>query len=370
MALNCGILGLPNVGKSTLFNALTQAGANVANYPFCTVEPNVGIVQVPDPRLQALAAIYHPKKITATSIEFVDIAGLVKGASQGEGLGNQFLGHVRAVDSLVHVVRCFDDPEIVHVNGEVDPKRDIEIIETEVILKDLDTVEKRISRVEKKAHSGDPVAKAEWAWLASFRDALMGGLPARRFLRQIPETAPPELSALLSELGLLSAKAVLYVANVPEGDVLKGNVYSDRVFEIARAQGEEAVLISGKIESEIAALSGADAELFLRELGLSESGLSRLIQGVYRLLKLRTFFTAGEDEVRAWTIEAGTHAVSAAGKIHSDIARGFIRAEVMRYEDLVALGGAGPVREKGLLSLEGKDYPLKDGDVVYFRFNV
>ncbi|HET6369643.1 MAG TPA: redox-regulated ATPase YchF, partial [Nitrospiria bacterium] len=344
--------------------------AQVANYPFCTVDPNVGIVEVPDPRLFNLAGLYHPKKVTPTTMEFVDIAGLVKGASQGEGLGNQFLSHVRGVDALVHVVRCFDDPEIVHVSGEVDPKRDIEIIETELILKDLDTVEKRIGRVEKKAHSGDKNAKLEMDFLAPLKEALMAGISARHYLSGLPEAKRTEIGPWLSEYALLTAKPTLYVANVPEGDATKGNFYSDQVLGLARVRGEEAVIISGRIEAEIAGLSPEEGELFLREMGLSETGLSRLITAAYRLLRLRTFFTAGEEEVRAWTILAGTSAAEAAGKIHSDIERGFIRAEVMRYEDLISLKGANAVREKGLLRLEGKEYQIQDGDVVYFRFHV
>lgn len=364
MAVNCGIIGLPNVGKSTIFNALTRANAAVANYPFCTVDPNVGIVEVPDDRLTKLAALYKPKKLTPTHMEFVDIAGLVAGASRGEGLGNQFLGHIREVDALAHIVRCFDDPEIVHVNGTVDPKRDMEIIETELILKDLESVEKRVLRTEKKAKSGDKEAVKEMALLGRLKEALSEG----RSARTVP--ASEEELPCLKELSLLTAKPILYVANVPETDVEKGNSYSDRVMEIARREGTECIVISGKIESEISLLSPEDGMMFLKEIGLSEPGLSRLIRAAYRLLGLVTFFTVGEDEVKAWTIRKGTSAVKAAGKIHSDIERGFIRAEIFRYDDLIRCGSAQAIKEKGLLRLEGKEYLVQDGDCIYFRFNV
>ncbi|MFY9269245.1 MAG: redox-regulated ATPase YchF [Candidatus Manganitrophaceae bacterium] len=364
MSVNCGIIGLPNVGKSTLFNALTAASAAVANYPFCTVEPNVGIVEVPDERVVRLAEIYRPKKRTSTHMEFVDIAGLVAGASRGEGLGNQFLAHIREVDALVHVVRCFDDPEIVHVAGAVDPRRDVEIIDTELILKDLDTVEKRLIRGEKKAKSGEKESVREVALLTRLKDHLSGGHSARRF------PFSEEDGLIRKELTLLTGKPILYVANVPEGDIEKGNHYSERVAEIAQSEGTECVVISGKIESEIASLSQEEAVLFLRDLGLSEPGLARLIRASYRLLGLMTFFTVGEDEVKAWTIRNGTPAVEAAGEIHSDIKRGFIRAEIFSYADLIRLGSAQAIKEKGLLRLEGKEYVVQDGDCVYFRFNV
>lgn len=364
MAVNCGIIGLPNVGKSTIFNALTRANAAVANYPFCTVDPNVGVVEVPDERLTRLAEIYRPKKRTPTHMEFVDIAGLVAGASQGEGLGNQFLGHIREVDALVHIVRCFDDPEIIHVNGAVDPKRDIEIIETELILKDLDSIDKRTVRVEKKAKSGDKEGVREMALLTRLKEALSQGKGARTV------GASEEEVPFLKELSLLTAKPVLYVANLPEEDLEKGNAYSGRVSEIARQEGAECVMISGKIESEIALLSAEEGAAFLKDLGLAEPGLSRLIRTSYRLLKLVTFFTVGEDEVKGWTIDQGTPAVQAAGKIHSDIERGFIRAEIFRYQDLIELGSAQAIKEKGRLRLEGKEYLVQDGDCVYFRFNV
>jgi len=364
MAVNCGIIGLPNVGKSTIFNALTRANAAVANYPFCTVDPNVGIVEVPDERLARLAAIYHPKKLTPTHMEFVDIAGLVAGASQGEGLGNQFLGHIREVDALVHIVRCFDDPEIVHVNGAVDPQRDMGIIDTELILKDLESVDKRWMKTEKKAKSGDKEAVREMGFLTRLKEALSQEKPART----VPVS--DEDGASLKEMALLTRKPILYVANVPEDHIEKGNAYSERVTEIARQEGTECVVISGKIESEIAVLSPEEGAVFLKDLGMTEPGLSRLIRGSYRLLDLVTFFTVGEDEVKGWTIHGGTPAVQAAGKIHSDIERGFIRAEIFRYDDLIRHGSAQVIKEKGLLRLEGKDYLVQDGDCIYFRFNV
>jgi hypothetical protein len=364
MKLSCGLVGLPNVGKSTLFNALTRASAAVANYPFCTVDPNVGMVFVPDARLQALSAIYNPKKTTPTTIEFVDIAGLVKGASDGEGLGNQFLGHIREVSAMAHIVRCFDDPEIIHVNGAVDPKADIEIIETELILKDFDTVEKLLSRVEKKSHSGDEEAQKEKAILEKLKQRLVSGKAARGL------TVSEEDQLFMKNLSLLTEKPVLYVANLAEGDIEKGNQYSEQVEKIANEEGNYAMLMSGKLEAEIAALSPDEGLLFLQELGISESSLPRLIAVSYQMLGLVTFFTVGEDEVRAWTIRKGTRAVDAAGLIHSDISRGFIRAEVTSYQDVVAYKTPHAIKEKGLLRLEGKEYLVQDGDCIYFRFNV
>jgi len=364
MATQCGIIGLPNVGKSTLFNALTRAEAETANYPFCTVDPNTGIVTVPDKRIDFLTSHYKPKKTSPSHMEFVDIAGLVAGASKGEGLGNQFLGHIREVDALVHVVRCFDDPEIVHVNGEVNPKQDAELITTELILKDLDTIEKRLLKSGKKARSGDKDAKLEQDLLLRLKESLSNGLCARTV--SVNEKEAP----LMKELSLLTRKPMLYVGNVPEDDIAKGNPYSDALLALAEEEGAECLIISGKIESEIATLPVEEGALFLEELGMKETGLARLIHASYKMLGLITFFTVGEDEVKGWTIKKDTSAVEAAGKIHSDISRGFIRAEIFRYQDLLDQGDAQAIKEKGLLRLEGKDYRVQDGDCIYFRFNV
>ncbi len=368
MSLNCGIIGLPNVGKSTLFNALTRAQAAVANYPFCTLDPNVGRVPVPDERIARLSAIYRPKKETPTSIEIVDIAGLVEGASRGEGLGNQFLAHIREVDALIHIVRCFDDPDVIHVSGAVDPVRDIRLIDTELILKDLESVEARIARTQKKARSNDPAAQAEMALLSHLQDALAKGMPARSVSQSLENA--PEAQTALKEMMLLTTKPVLYAANVPEASVVNGNAFSARVAEIALLEKTECIVVSGKIEAEIAALPAEEAEVFVREMGLSEPGLCRLVRAAYRRLDLITFFTVGEDEVKAWTIPNGTSAVQAAGEIHSDIQRGFIRAEIFRYDALIQHGSAQAIKEAGLLRLEGKEYRVQDGDCVYFRFNV
>ena len=364
MALNCGIVGLPNVGKSTLFNALTCAQAAVANYPFCTVDPNVGQVRVPDERLNRLCALYRPKKETPASIEVVDIAGLVAGASQGEGLGNRFLANIREVDAIIHVVRCFDDPEIVHVNGAVDPKSDIAIIDTELLLKDIESVDGRIARNVKKARSGDAMARAEADLLARLKVALDRGEPVRSV------AVGPDDQPFLRDLALLTAKPVIYVANVPEEAVEKGNAFSRQVAEIAQREATDCLIISSKIEAEIASLPPDEAAAFLDTMGLKESGLAQLARAAYRTLGQITFFTVGEDEVKAWTLSANTRAVEAAGKIHSDIQRGFIRAEIFSYADLIAHGDAQTLKARGLLRLEGKDYLVQDGDCVYFRFNV
>lgn len=364
--MKLGIVGLPNVGKSTLFNAITQAGAESANYPFCTIEPNVGIVDVPDERIDALANMYNPKKITHAYIEFVDIAGLVKGASRGEGLGNKFLSHIREVDAIVHVVRCFEDANITHVDGSIDPARDIETISLELIFSDVEMIERRIDRV-KKAMKGDKTLASELALLERVKEALMNGKPARS-LEYTPEEA-----AIMKEVALISMKPVIYAANVSEDDFTNGienNPFVNRVKEIAAEENSEVMPVSARIEEEISQLDAEEKAMFLEELGLAESGLDRLIKASYRLLGLISYLTAGEPEVRAWTITNGTKAPQAAGKIHTDFERGFIRAEVVAYDDLMACGSMTAAKEKGLVRSEGKEYVMKDGDIVLFRFNV
>ncbi len=365
--MKLGIVGLPNVGKSTLFNAITNAGAEAANYPFCTIDPNVGVVPVPDERLDKLAEMYNPKKVTPAVVEFVDIAGLVKGASHGEGLGNKFLGHIRSVDAIVHVVRCFDDDNITHVEGGVDPSRDIDIIELELALADLEQVERRIERA-RKAAKGDKKYAAEVELLERVAEHLNGGGTARTFTVQDEEEA-----ALLDSCELLGRKPVLYAANMDEDGFasLDTNEYYRAVAARAAEEGAEALPICARLEEDIAALDDPEERaLFLSDLGLEDSGLDRLIRKSYHLLGLISYLTAGEPEVRAWTIKRGTKAPQAAGKIHSDFERGFIRAEVISYEDLIACGSTAAAREKGLMRSEGKEYVMQDGDVVLFRFNV
>ena len=366
--MKLGIVGLPNVGKSTLFNSLTKAGAESANYPFCTIDPNVGVVAVPDERIKQLGELYHTKKVTPAVIEFVDIAGLVKGASKGEGLGNQFLANIREVDAIVHVVRCFEDANVVHVDGSVDPVRDIETINLELVFSDIEILERRIAKVAKQARMDKTLAK-ELELLEAVKAHLEEGKLAKSF--QIPEDEDKQ--AWFASYNLLTAKATIYAANVAEEDLADDGASNEKVQavrELAKEENSEVFVICAQIEQEIAELEEDEKQMFLEELGLSESGLEKLIKASYSLLGLISFLTAGEDECRAWTIKKGTKAPQAAGKIHTDFERGFIRAEVVNYQDLLDCKSLSAAKEKGIVGLEGKEYVVQDGDVILFRFNV
>ena len=367
MALQCGIVGLPNVGKSTLFNCLSNAKAQSANFPFCTIEPNVGVITVPDERLNKLAEIVQPQRIVPTTVEIVDIAGLVKGASKGEGLGNKFLANIRETDAILHVLRCFDDDNITHVDGSVDPLRDKSIIDTELQLKDLETVEARLQKVYKQAQTGgDKAAKLAYEVLSRYKEALEQGLNARTVSFETKDE-----QKVARELYLLTSKPVLYVCNVDESSAVSGNEYVERVREAVAAEGADLLVVAAKIESEIAELETyEERQLFLGEIGLEESGVARLIKAAYKLLDLETYFTAGVQEVRAWTYTKGSKAPRAAAAIHTDFEKGFIRAEVIKYEDFVHYGSEAAVKEAGKMAVEGKDYVVQDGDIMHFRFNV
>ena len=366
MGFRCGIVGLPNVGKSTLFNALTETqAAQAANYPFCTIEPNVGQVGVPDPRLDKLAEIAGSAKIIPTQLSFVDIAGLVRGASKGEGLGNQFLGNIREVDAIVHVLRCFENDDIQHVDNRVDPVSDADTVETELMLADLESLEKRVPAAQKKGAAGDKEAKITASVLGQALDLLREGKPAR-----LTQPKDDEEARVFAQAQLLTAKPVLYVCNVEEESAAKGNAHSEAVFAKAKAEGANAVIVSAAIESELVGMDAEERMVFLEEMGLHETGLARVIRSGYDLLHLITFFTVGPKEARAWTVHKGAKAPEAAGEIHSDMQRGFIRAETIAYDDYVALGGEGPAKDAGKLRQEGKDYVVRDGDVLHFKFNV
>lgn len=367
MGLKCGIVGLPNVGKSTLFNCISSGKAQAANFPFCTIEPNIGLTSVPDDRLQVLADLVHPGRIVPATVEIVDIAGLVKGASKGEGLGNQFLGNIRETQAIIHILRCFEDPNVVHVDGSVDPLRDKEVIDTELQLKDLETVEGRMGRIQKQAQTGgDKAAKKLYDLLVRYRQALSAGKSARTV-----NLVNAEEEQMAADLFLLTNKPVLYVCNVDEASAVDGNAYVQQVARALEAEGGQYLVVSAKIESEIAELEDPDERaLFLEELGLEQSGVVRLIQSAFKLLNLETYFTAGPMEVKAWTYEKGIKAPQAAGIIHTDFEKGFIRAEVIKYEDYVKYGSEAACRENGKMNVEGKEYVVCDGDIMHFRFNV
>lgn len=366
MALQCGIVGLPNVGKSTLFNCLSNAKAQAANFPFCTIEPNVGVITVPDERLMELVRIDNPKKVVPTTVEIVDIAGLVKGASKGEGLGNKFLANIRNTDAIIHVLRCFENDNVTHVDGSVDPVRDKEIIDYELIVKDLETVDSRISKVQKQAQTGgDKNAKRQWEILMRYKEALEQGKAARSV------ELDKEDRKFMTDLNLLTDKPVLYVCNVDEAGAAKGNKYVDAVREAIKGENAELLIVAAATESDIAELEDAEErQMFLADLGMDESGVSRLIKAAYRLLDLQTYFTTGPDESRAWTFTRGMKAPQAAGIIHTDFERGFIRAEVIKYDDYVSLGSEKAAREAGKIAIEGKEYVVQDGDIMHFLFNV
>ncbi len=367
MSLQCGIVGLPNVGKSTLFNCLSNAKAQAANFPFCTIEPNLGVITVPDERLNTLAAIDNPKRIIPTTIEIVDIAGLVKGASKGEGLGNKFLANIRETDAIIHVLRCFEDNNITHVDGSIDPVRDKEVIDIELQLKDLETIENRINKVEKIARVGnDKKAQKQLELLLQYKDVLLKGQSAR-----VVDVDAAVKKELLSDLNLLTDKPVMYVCNVDEASVKTGNKYTEALKEAVKDEHAEVLIIGAAIEADIAELESYDErQMFLNDLGLEEAGVSKLIKSAYNLLKLRTFFTTGADETRAWTFRHGMKAPQCAGVIHTDFEKGFIRAEVIKYDDYIELGSEAACRESGKIGVEGKDYEPQDGDIMHFRFNV